>query len=85
MSLSLFDPSVFDEEAPRTALIRKDKLNDFLKRNDYALFWTLLGEKNVIGRDYIGQPLGRLENRRRIYLKRRKGSCGDEKKSFQRI
>lgn len=59
--LAAFDPSVFDEEAPRNVLVRKDKLNDFLKRKGYALFWTLLGEKNMIGGGGIGQPLGWLE------------------------
>jgi hypothetical protein len=59
--LVAFDPGVFDEEAPRNALIRKDKLNDFLKRKGYAIFWILLGEKNIIGGGGIGQPVGWLE------------------------
>lgn len=59
--LVAFDPSVFDEEAPRNVLIRRDKLNGFLKRKGCAIFWTLLGEKNIIGGGGIGQPLGWLE------------------------
>jgi len=57
----VFDPSVFDEDIPRHALIRKDKLSDFLKRKGCALLWTLLGEKNMIGGGVTGQPLGWLE------------------------
>ena len=58
--LVAFDPSVFDEDMPKHVLIRKDKLSDFLKRNGYALFWTLLGEKNVIDGG-MGNSPGRLE------------------------
>jgi hypothetical protein len=59
--LIAFDPSVFDDDMPRYVFIRKDKLIDFLKCKGYALFWTLLGEKNMIGGGGIGQPLGWLE------------------------
>lgn len=59
--LTAFDPIVFDNDMPRQVFIRKDKLADFLKRKGYALFWTLLGEKNMIGGGGIGQPLGWLE------------------------
>ena len=58
--LVAFDPSVFDDSMPKSVLMRKDKLSDFLKRKGYALFWTLLGEKNVIGSG-MGQSPGRLE------------------------
>jgi hypothetical protein len=46
---------------PRHVFMRKDKLSDFLKRKGYALFWTVLGEKNMIGGGGVGQPLGWLE------------------------
>jgi len=59
--LVAFDPSVFDNNMPRHVVVRKDKLSDFLKREGYALLWTLLGEKNMIGGGGIGQPLGWLE------------------------
>ncbi len=59
--LVAFDPSVFNENVPRHVFIRKDKLIDFLIRKNYTLFWTLLGEKNLIGGGGIGQPLGWLE------------------------
>ncbi|UCB57639.1 MAG: ATP-binding protein [Candidatus Omnitrophota bacterium] len=58
--LVAFDLSVFCEDIPKCILIRKDKLSDFLKCKGYALFWTLLGEKNMIGGNVIGQPLGWL-------------------------
>ena len=58
--LVAFDPAVFDKSMPRCVLIRKDKLCSFLKQNKYALFWTLLGEKNFIGGNEIGQHHGRL-------------------------
>jgi chromosomal replication initiation ATPase DnaA len=59
--LVAFDPSVFDDNMPRHVFMRKDKLSDFLKRKGYALFWTVLGEKNMIGGGGVGQPLGWLE------------------------
>jgi len=59
--LVAFDPSVFDNNMLRCVLMRKDKLCNFLKSNNYSIFWTLLGEKNMIGGRVIGQPLGWLE------------------------
>jgi len=59
--LVAFDPKVFDDNAPRCVLIRKDKLFVFLKSKKYALLWALLGEKNIIGGGAVGQPLGWLE------------------------
>jgi len=59
--LIAFDPSVFDDDMPGYVFIRKDKLINFLKSKGYALFWTLIGEKNMIGGGGIGQPLGWLE------------------------
>ena len=58
--LVAFDPAVFDKSMPRYLLIRKDKLCSFLKQNKYALLWTILGEKNSIGGNEIGQSHGRL-------------------------
>jgi DNA replication protein DnaC len=59
--LVAFDPSVFDTSMPKYVLILKDKLYEFLKRKGYAIFWTILGKKNIIGGREIGQPLGWLE------------------------
>jgi hypothetical protein len=82
--LVAFDPSVFDEEAPRYVLIRKDKLNDFLKRKGYAIFWTLLGEKNIIGGDLIGQPLGWLEIDGVYFLNGQKNVMGVKRSRFKK-
>jgi hypothetical protein len=35
-------------------LIDKDSLRTFLNNNDYKIFWTVLGEKRIIGDDIIG-------------------------------
>lgn len=59
--LVAIDPSVFDKNMPSQILMRKDKLWAFLKRKEYAVVWTLLGEKNMMGGGAIGQPLGWLE------------------------
>jgi len=59
--LVAFDPSVFDESWPRVLLMSKDKLVRFLKKNDFAIFWTLWGGKNMIGGGVMGQPSGWLE------------------------
>lgn len=59
--LVALDPNVFDIDMPKCTLIRKDKLCDFLKRKRCAIFWTISGEKNMMGGRTIGQPLGWLE------------------------
>jgi hypothetical protein len=59
--LAVFDPRVFNLEAPWHVFIRKDKLITFLKNKGLSIFWTVLGEKNMIGGGVIGQPLGWLE------------------------
>lgn len=59
--LTAFDPSV-REPGPSVLLIREDALISFLKQNDFAVLWTLLGEKELIGGgvgDHIWK--GRLE------------------------
>lgn len=60
-NLVVFNPSAFDDDAPKAVFIRKDILGEFMKRKNYALVWTLLGEKNMVGGGVIGQPLGILE------------------------
>lgn len=59
--LVTFDPSLFDDTLPSILLIDKERLRKFLNSKGYAVFWTLLGEKNMIGGWEIGQPLGWLE------------------------
>ena len=60
-NLVTFDPSVFNEKIHRHTSIRKETLLEFLNRRGYSLFWTLLGEKNIIGGGFSGPSLGRLE------------------------
>jgi len=43
-----FDPSVGTDASP-ALLIRKDALQQFLSENDLQIFWTCLGEKNILG------------------------------------
>jgi hypothetical protein len=58
--LVAFDPSV-DQVGPGALLMNKDRLLEFLYNAGYDMFWTVLGEKDVIGgRDYPGEWKGRL-------------------------
>ena len=41
--------SVFEESFPSVLLIDKKALIEFLDKNGYAIFWTLLGEKQLFG------------------------------------
>ncbi len=59
--LVAFDPKVFDLNMPRGLMFRKDYLLKFLEDNNLDIFWTILGEKNMIGGGEIGQPLGWME------------------------
>jgi len=79
-----FDPSAFDEKMPRQVLIRKDKLCKFLKRKGYTIFWTLLGEKNMIGGGVTGQPLGWLEIDGVYTLSNRDQIIGTKRSSFKK-
>lgn len=56
--LAALDPSVF-EPGPGALLVRRDALQKYLADNDLELFWTLLGEKQLIGGDR--NVSGRLE------------------------
>lgn len=82
--LIAFDPSVFNDNIPSCVLIRKDKLCDFLKQKGYALFWTVLGEKNIIGGEAIGQPLGWLEIDGAYTLDKRNRIIGIKRSSFKK-
>jgi hypothetical protein len=58
--LIAFDPSV-GQAGPAALLMNKDRLLEFLDAAGYALFWTLLGEKQMIGgRDFPREWKGRL-------------------------
>ncbi len=53
------DPSVV-EEGPGAVLVRRDRLEAFLRDSPFALVWTLLSEKQVIGGDTFRTYHGRL-------------------------
>jgi hypothetical protein len=48
--LTAFDPSVF-ESGPGALLVRKDALQQYLTDNGLELFWTVTGEKQLVGGD----------------------------------
>jgi len=57
--LTAFDPSV-RTHGPHVTLVRRDALIDFLDSNDLTLFWTVFGEKRIVGggmsdREYNGR------------------------------
>lgn len=81
--LIAFDPSVFYDKFPRYLLIQKEKLRDFLKRKGYSIFWTLLGEKNMIGGGITGQPLGWLRINGAYTFDHRDQIVGTMKSSFE--
>lgn len=60
-NLAVLDPTVFDDEFPKYLIIRKTSLVEYLRRNKYSIFWTISGEKNMIGGGFTGQPMGWLE------------------------
>ncbi len=54
--------SVFEESIPSALLIDKQALIDFLDKNGYTIFWTLLGEKQLIGGSHSREDfVGRLQ------------------------
>lgn len=57
----VFPTSIFDEKLPCLLLIDKQALINFCIRNKYIIFWTLVGEKQIIGGDqFKNNALGRL-------------------------
>jgi hypothetical protein len=48
-NLVAFDPSVFDDSLPNSALINQNVLRAFLESEEYGIVWTLLGEKRITG------------------------------------
>jgi hypothetical protein len=82
--LVAFDPNVFDTNLPNQILIRKDKLYSFLQRKGLAIFWTLLGEKNMIGgSDSPDKWIGRLEVSGAFTLNNKNQIVGRMKSSFK--
>jgi hypothetical protein len=74
--LVAFDPSTL-ERGPSTLLIRKEPFSNFLKRNHYRVFWTVVGEKNIYepGLGSREQWLGRLEINGACFLNRGHVDC----------
>jgi len=54
--------SIFEDNFPTALLIDKQAFINFLKKNGYAIYWTLLGEKQLIGGSLSREDfVGRLE------------------------
>lgn len=47
-NLLVFDPSI-NESGPSALLIKKDFFLEFIKNKDYDVFWTVAGEKQILG------------------------------------
>ncbi|MDD3772673.1 MAG: hypothetical protein PHC38_08470 [Weeksellaceae bacterium] len=76
--------SIFEDTLPTALLIDKQALINFLDKNGYAILWTLLGEKQLIGgslskKDYIG----RLEISGAYTLKNRGKIIGESQCKFK--
>ena len=66
--------SIFEENSPSALLIDKETLINFLDKRGYAIFWTLLGEKQLIGGSHSREDfVGRLEING-VYTKDTKGN-----------
>ena len=54
--------NIFEENFPSVLLIDKQAMFEFLNKNDYVIFWTLLGGKQLIGGHHSREDfVGRLE------------------------
>ncbi len=61
-NLTTITTSIFEESLPSALLIDKKALIDFLDKKGYTIFWTLLGEKQLIGGSHSRDDfVGRLE------------------------
>lgn len=62
-NLVIFTTSVSEENSPSALVADKKAMLEFLSKNEYAIFWTLLGEKQFIGGSMLGidRYKGRLE------------------------
>ncbi len=61
--LIMYATSVSEENTPSALIADKQEFLNFLNKNDYAVFWTLLAEKQFIGGSRSGREgyKGRLE------------------------
>ena len=63
------DPSI-SFLGPTGCLILKDKFTNFLEKEDLSIFWTVIGEKNIIGGvKNRKERIGRLEINGAFWLK----------------
>ena len=77
--------SIFKESFPSALLIDKKALIDFLDKNGYAIFWTLLGEKQLIGGGLSGKDfIGRLEISGTYSLDNKRLIVGKSKNKFNK-
>lgn len=54
--------SIFEENSPQCLLIDRQAIFEFLIKNDYVIFWILLGEKQLIGGSHYREDfVGRLK------------------------
>ena len=61
-NLTTITTSIFKESFPSVLLIDKKALIEYLNKNGYTIFWTLLGEKQLIGGSHSRDDfVGRLE------------------------
>lgn len=80
--LVAFDPSV-DEQGPSVLLIKKDRLQEFLAEHNLTLFWTLLGEKQMVGGSITGGDyIGHIEITG-AYIWENSGLLGEQKFEFK--
>lgn len=83
-NLVAFDPNVFNANTLNHVLIRKEIFCSFLTRKGYAILWTLLGEKNMLGGSYGGSNwIGRLELSGAYTLNNRNKLVGRIKSNFK--
>ncbi len=83
--LIAFDPNVFSDSMPRSILINKSVLHNYLKKNGYSIIWTLLGEKHLFGSGYLGGgALGRLNISGAFMLNSRSKLIGAKQCKFKK-
>jgi len=74
--------SVFEENFPSALLTDKQALTSFLDKNEYAIFWTLLGEKQLIGGSLSGEDFVGILEISGGYILNRKGDIIGESYSI---
>jgi hypothetical protein len=71
-NLMAFDPSIF-EYGPSTLLVKREKFIEFLEENKLSIFWTVIGEKQVLDGSWNSDNWnGRLNINGAYWLKKNK-------------